>query len=211
MDQTDVGYVNEPTILMKQQSGNLIYALYANSGDGTPNAWYVSNGNWVNVFADSGDSAPLNTWTHIAATFDGATLRIFHNGQLSASQASLARSMSRQACCASAATASGGTRISGLIDEVRIYDRALSATEIAEDMATPVAGGGQFGRWKENKKAPHDADGSDAVGDVRGVVTLRCFSYPIPPSPPLPLALQGQGGFLARAGASPRLPRPICL
>lgn len=135
---------NEPTILMKQQSGNLIYALYANSGGGTPNAWYVSNGDWINVFADSGDSAPLNTWTHIAATFDGATLRIFHNGQLSASQAS-----NGAIDVASGVLRIGGNSIwsnegfPGVIDEVRIYHRALSATEIQADMATPVSGGGQ--------------------------------------------------------------------
>jgi hypothetical protein len=135
---------NEPTILMKQGSGNLAYALYANSGDGTPNAWYVSNGDWVSMFAASGHSVPLNTWTHIAATFDGATLRIFHNGQLSASQASAGA-----IDVASGVLRIGGNSVwsnegfPGVIDEVRIYNRALSATEIQADMTTPVGGGGQ--------------------------------------------------------------------
>jgi hypothetical protein len=137
---------NEPTILMKQASGNLTYALYANSGDGTPNAWFVSNGDWVSVFAAPGHSAPLNTWTHIAATFDGATLRIFHNGQLSASQASAGA-----IDVASGVLRIGGNSVwsnegfPGVIDEVRIYNRALSATEIQADMATPITGGGAGG------------------------------------------------------------------
>jgi hypothetical protein len=129
---------------MKQRSGNLTYALYANSGGGTPNAWYLSNGNWVSVFAAGGNSVPLNTWTHVAATFDGATLRIFHNGQLSASQASAGA-----IDVASGVLRIGGNDIwpnegfPGVIDEVRIYNRALSSTEIQADMATAVNGGGQ--------------------------------------------------------------------
>ena len=96
----------------------------------------------MNVFAAGGHSVPLNTWTHIAATFDGATLRIFHNGQLSASQASTGA-----IDVASGVLRIGGNSVwpnegfPGVIDEVRIYNRALSATEIQADMATPVAGG----------------------------------------------------------------------
>ena len=135
---------SEPTILMKQASGNLAYALYANSGDGTPNAWYVSNGDWVSVFAAPEHSVPLNTWTHIAATFDGATLRIFHNGQLSASQATAgAIDIASGVLRIGGNSVWSGEGFPGVIDEVRIYNRALSASEIQADMATPVAGGGQ--------------------------------------------------------------------
>jgi concanavalin A-like lectin/glucanase superfamily protein len=35
-----------------------------------------------------------------------------------------------------------GEYFSGLIDEVRLYNRALSATEIQADMARPVSSGG---------------------------------------------------------------------
>src|SRR5205085_5823877 len=42
--------------------------------------------------------------------------------------------------CGSAATPSGAN-FKGLIDEVRVYNRALSAAEVGIDMNTPVGGG----------------------------------------------------------------------
>jgi chitodextrinase len=83
----------------------------------------------------------VNTWTHLAATFDGATVRLYVNGVQVASQAQTTP----------LATTSGTLQIggdsypdeffAGRIDEVRIYNRALSAAEIQTDMNTSVGGG----------------------------------------------------------------------
>src|SRR6185295_18245674 len=77
----------------------------------------------------------VNTWTHLAATFDGATARLFVNGVQVASQA--------QPTPLAATTGtlqiggnSYGEYFAGRIDEVRIYNRALSATQIQTDMNT---------------------------------------------------------------------------
>jgi hypothetical protein len=85
---------------------------------------------------------PLNTWTHIAATYDGTTLRLFVNGVQT----------STKAVTGSIKTSTGALRFggntswsdewfSGLIDEVRLYNRALTAAEIQTDMAAPVTTG----------------------------------------------------------------------
>ncbi|WP_189241064.1 LamG domain-containing protein [Planomonospora parontospora] len=76
---------------------------------------------------------PARTWSHLAATYDGQALRVYVNGALVASQpAQGAISLS------TTPLAIWGT---GLIDEIRIYDTALSEAQINADMTTPVAGG----------------------------------------------------------------------
>ena len=81
-----------------------------------------------------------NTWTHLATTYDGATLRLYVNGVQVASKAqtgSLATS-------ASPLTIGGdpldGQYFKGRIDEVRVYRAALSQSEIQADMAAPLGG-----------------------------------------------------------------------
>ena len=81
---------------------------------------------------------PTNTWSHVAATTDGTTTRLYVNGSLVANQAqSGAPSRSNDPLTIGSdgllqAFWSGG------IDEVRVYNRALSASEIQTDMNTPV-------------------------------------------------------------------------
>ena len=73
------------------------------------------------------------TWTHLAATYDGTTERLYVNGTL----VSTARGRRRDRCTSTAPLKIGGNAIwgeyfSGLIDEVRVYNRALSAAEIQQ-------------------------------------------------------------------------------
>ena len=78
------------------------------------------------------------TWTHLAMTWDGTTLKTFVDGA----------EVAAQPAPGPLVTSSGQLRIggdsvrngwfNGLIDEVRIYNRPLTATEIAADMNAPV-------------------------------------------------------------------------
>lgn len=43
-----------------------------------------NDGNWSN--ATSTDQVPLNTWTHVAGTYDGSNIRVYINGVLKATQ-----------------------------------------------------------------------------------------------------------------------------
>ena len=130
---------NWRSVLLKEQPGDLIYALYA--GDGAGRA-----ATHIFTTADRGLSGttatPLNAWTHLAATYDGATQRIYVNGVQAAS-----RAQTGAIRVSTGALRIGGNNIwsnewfAGLIDELRVYNRALSAAEVTADMTRPVTGG----------------------------------------------------------------------
>jgi hypothetical protein len=81
---------------------------------------------------------PLNTWTHVAMTYDGTTLRLFVNGlQVRASVVGGPMPVSGQPLRIGGNSV-WGEYFRGMIDEVRIYNRALTAAEIALDMNTPI-------------------------------------------------------------------------
>jgi hypothetical protein len=86
---------------------------------------------------------PLNTWTHLATTYDGTNQRFYVNGILVGTTLSPAGSgggivQSNGALRIGGNASSTGEFFQGLIDEVRVYNRALSAAEIVTDMNTAI-------------------------------------------------------------------------
>ncbi|MDP3428104.1 MAG: LamG domain-containing protein, partial [Humidesulfovibrio sp.] len=79
-----------------------------------------------------------NQWYHVATTWDAATLKIYVNGVLSASAANTGGKAAKVNASAVTIGAQGPGwpyySLPGTIDEVYLYNRALTATEIA-DMA----------------------------------------------------------------------------
>jgi glucose/arabinose dehydrogenase/PKD repeat protein len=151
------------TVLLKEQPGQLVYALYANNNGNRPTA---------NIFI-GGDRElrgpsrlTANTWTHLAATYDGATFRFFVNGAQAATMAitgSIATSASPLRI--------GGNTVwtewfSGLIDDVRVYNRALTQTQIQSDMNTAV------GPSPPTDTSPPTAPGTPAVTTSIGRANL---------------------------------------
>jgi len=88
----------------------------------------------------------LNTWYHIAGVYNTAagTLDIYVNGVLNSGtlRGSIPTSNRNAAVNVNIGRRAGGYYFNGVIDEVRIYNRALSPTEIQSDMNTPLVGGG---------------------------------------------------------------------
>ncbi|MNC93844.1 hypothetical protein D3C83_105630 [compost metagenome] len=73
-------------------------------------------------------------WYHAAATYDGATMRLYLNGVLVASMSktgSVAASASVPVTIGRSPEGSAFTQMSGALDDLRIYNRGLSAAEIA--------------------------------------------------------------------------------
>jgi glucose/arabinose dehydrogenase/PKD repeat protein len=87
-------------------------------------------------------SLPLNTWSHLAATYDGAMLWLYVNGVQVNSRALTGALPTSGGALSFGGDALFGQYFSGRIDEVRIYDRALSPVEIQTDISTPIGAGG---------------------------------------------------------------------
>jgi hypothetical protein len=90
----------------------------------------------------SASSVPLNTWTHVAVTYDGTALRHYINGVLDRTTAvSCSVSNTNSRPIRIGANGAGTEVMNGLIDDVRIYNRPLSSAEIQADRDTALGGG----------------------------------------------------------------------
>jgi hypothetical protein len=123
-------------VILKETAAGLTYALYAN--DNTPNPAVTVNTGALDLSATGPSEVPLNVWTHLAATYDGTTLRLFVNGTLVGSRAVTGSLVASDGPLRIGGNAVWGEYFEGLIDDVRVYNRALTADEIHGDMAAPV-------------------------------------------------------------------------
>jgi hypothetical protein len=73
---------------------------------------------------------PFGKWTHVVGTFDGHTVRLYINGRLAGSRLTKEPAVSHGMYLVLGQ--SGSHYYHGLIDDVRIYSRPLSETEIAQ-------------------------------------------------------------------------------
>jgi hypothetical protein len=134
------------TVVMKERAGGLTYALYAHDG-GTLAGGAAEPAGYNRIGADQAvrGAGTLQTgeWTHLAFTYDGQNQRLYVNGQLVRTRAQTGLNAQNNN-----ALRIGGNNVNittfaneffhGMIDEVRIYNRALSLSEIQADMLTPV-------------------------------------------------------------------------
>jgi hypothetical protein len=110
------------------------YYLSAGSDDEAPGPAGGGTFDGVDAHVPTSDAIPLNAWTYLSVTYDGATLRVYIDG---AEVSSMPRTGALEVN-ANPLQIGGSTYDSeyfaGQIDEVRIYNRALSPGEIQADM-----------------------------------------------------------------------------
>jgi glucose/arabinose dehydrogenase len=132
------------TVICKENgTNNLAYVLSANNNtSGTANQrpnTRIRIGTTTTT-ATGTTKLTLNTWAHIASTYDGITLRFFVNGtQVSTSNVTGNMITTTNLLRIGGSPNLGTQYFAGLIDEVRVYNRALSQAEIQTDMNTPIA------------------------------------------------------------------------
>jgi hypothetical protein len=123
------------TIVLKEKYGGLAYSLYSANGSSRP-AGYVYTTSELGLAGTA--ALPLNTWTHLAVTFNGTTMRMFVNGVEVSTRALTGSIVVSDQPLRIGGNALVGEYYRGMIDEVRVYNRALTAAEIQSDMTTPV-------------------------------------------------------------------------
>jgi hypothetical protein len=134
VDPTTLGAVWR-TVILKERPSDLVWGLYANSGSSKPEADTASP---TDQLVNGVSTLPLNAWSHLAATYDGANLRLWVNGVQVSSKAVTGTLTTSTGLLKIGGNAIWGEFFSGMIGEVRIYNRALSASELQTDMATAV-------------------------------------------------------------------------
>ena len=120
-------------------AGDLTYALYGNEPALGAGGWVVTGG--ATKAAENTARLPLNTWTHVAATYDGANIRLYQNGTLLVTTPWTGTMANGTGPLAIGSNSIWGEYFTGNLDEVRVYNRALSAAEIVNDRDTPIAAG----------------------------------------------------------------------
>ncbi|MFD9941529.1 LamG-like jellyroll fold domain-containing protein [Nonomuraea sp. NPDC059023] len=120
------------TIAMKQFGSDLAYSLDLN--DRAHSTIHTTSERGLYGTA----SLPLNTWTHVAATYDGANLKLYVNGTETSSVAATGNIRTDNGVLRIGGNAVWGEYFNGLIDEVRIYNRALTPAQLTADMNTPI-------------------------------------------------------------------------
>ena len=115
------------------------YTLELTASDGVRFRVFLDGQGWVSTV-----SAPLppNTWSHVAAVYDGATLFLSLNGSLVGSPTAASGSIAPSASSLQLGhdPANPDRYFNGLIDELSIYSTALSATQIHAICAAAAAG-----------------------------------------------------------------------
>ena len=117
--------------------GNDNYYLEATSSNASkPDAGLIAGGTYGDAYGSA--ALPANTWSFLAETYDGSTLRLYVNGTQVGSVAHTGSIATSTNPLQIGGDSIYGQHFVGLIDEVRVYNTALTAAQIQTDQATPI-------------------------------------------------------------------------
>jgi hypothetical protein len=136
---------DDAAIVSKRDANEVGYQLDTTIDTGPRTIGFkLTNISGGHMFRYGASVLPTNQWYHVAGVYDAAaqTLTVYLNGQVdngvlvgpvtsSQEDSALHTNIGKRA-------GNGGFEFNGVIDEVRIYNRALSASEIQQDMNTPL-------------------------------------------------------------------------
>jgi hypothetical protein len=103
----------------------------------------VGGGRFGNAAFEVNGTAALavNTWAHLAVSYDGANIRLYVNGVQVGSRARTGNLVTSANPLHVGGDSIYGQFFTGNIDEVRVYNQARTATQIQGDMNAPIGGG----------------------------------------------------------------------
>jgi hypothetical protein len=123
------------TILSRRSSGSSEHFSVALTSDGKPRLYLNSHLIPAPPTLTGPDAIPMQTWVHLAATYNGTTMHLYANGTDIANVAfsTTIQATDTQLCIGCGQNADTGLTepLAGRIDDLRLYDHALTAAEIA--------------------------------------------------------------------------------
>src|SRR5262249_52113816 len=81
----------------------------------------------------------LNTWSYLAATYNGSRLTLYVNGNRIKTKSVTGRIATSNRLLEIGGDSVPGQSFNGLIDEVRVYNHALTQSQVRTDMRTPIS------------------------------------------------------------------------
>ena len=134
------------------------------AGDDKPLVTIRNGSIWLDVKATS--TIALNTWTHLAATYSGSTVKLYINGVEAATAAATGYAPGTSNLFIGRRPDNEEKRFAGRIDEVRIWGVARTQSEIENAKNNPLAGN------EANLLAYYNFNHGTAGGSTSGITTL---------------------------------------
>ena len=94
----------------------------------------------ADVLAYGTTTLPVNTWSHLAASYDETTLRFYVNGTQVGSLTQTGTIATSSIPLTIGGDSTYGQYFQGMIDEVRVYSAVLTPAQIQADMNAPLSG-----------------------------------------------------------------------
>ncbi|MFN9658322.1 MAG: LamG-like jellyroll fold domain-containing protein, partial [Dolichospermum sp.] len=154
VNQTQIKGDWQPIITKEANNGYEVnYGLYIEpNGSRLDFAFQDSNGNWRYIYPSQA-SLTLNQLTHVAATYDGAKLSLYINGQLDTSVDWVGTPLQNNYPVKIGRELNAWNPFAGQIDDVRIWNVARTQTEIQANYNQQLVGNetGLAGYWNFNE------------------------------------------------------------
>lgn len=114
-------------------SNGFVLCLNDNGSSEFARIWVnVTPGGWL--FKENASAVPMGAWTHLAGSYDGSNIRLYVDGTEVVPATAAAGVMTNTGTDTMAIGGRNSVNqhwFPGLVDDVRIYNRALTATEVA--------------------------------------------------------------------------------
>jgi hypothetical protein len=133
--------------------------------------------------ADGQQADPMDDWTHLAVTYDGSMLRLYVDGTPVSSRAATGSILGTTKPLWIGGNHPYGEYFQGLIDEVRVYNLALSPSKVRTEMSTPIRGSkiaspeaglvAAYAFDGESKGLAADSSGNGNAGVILGATRTR--------------------------------------
>ena len=133
-NQPSIASGNSQMICIGTNSGwnNIRIGLLRRTSNGYP-MFSVSDGSTAIQYNFTATTFPLNKWTHIAVTYNNGKLKMYLNGQLDKEMTTtIVPALNSSQHLGIGAASNGAEKLLGYLNDVRIYDHALSDKEVQE-------------------------------------------------------------------------------